>query len=201
MIDPKSGKTKRRVPRLSSVIKTVVAFNTSVDGAYFVGVLVTGDLIIWNKDTESVRNITGRNEFALRLGFHVPSVFISNDSKKIILITSRNKVFVWETDRLGDQHSSNKLDGNWSDIVASKDIKTVEDNKEFVLDVGFVQNQVFKDILFYEMIFFNLNSIFFVEKIDGTSATCCFVFNYENKPIINVLKIKWLSQSEIISQK
>ena len=38
-------------------------------------------------------------------------------------------------------------------------------------------------------------------KIDGTSATCCFVFNYENKPIVNVLKIKWLSQSEIVSQK
>ena len=49
---------------------------------------------------------------------------------------------MWETDRLGDRHSSNKLDGNWSDIVASKDIKTVEDNKEFVLDVRFVQNQV-----------------------------------------------------------
>jgi hypothetical protein len=107
-----------------------------------VGILLTGDLIIWNKDNESLRNINGRNEFALRLGFHVPNVFISNDSRKIILITSRNKVFVWETDRLGDRNSSNNLDGNWSDIVASKDIKTVEENKEFVLDVKFVQNQV-----------------------------------------------------------
>lgn len=101
----------------------------------------SGDLIVWHKDSESVRNITGRNEFAFRLGFHCPSVFISNDSKKIILITSRNKVFVWETERTGDKNSS-KLDGNWSDIIASKEIKIVEDNKELVLDAQFIQNQV-----------------------------------------------------------
>ncbi len=173
LIDPKNGKTRRRISRLSSIIKQIVSFNTSDDGAYFVGILLTGDLIVWHKDTDSLRNITGRNEFSLRLGFHVPSVFISNDSKKIILITSRNKVFVWETDRF----NANLIEGNWSDIVACKDIKTVEDNKELVLDIRFVQNQ-----------------------INGCSATCCFVFNYDNKPIVNVLKIKWLSQSELISQ-
>lgn len=29
---------------------------------------------------------------------------------------------------------------------------------------------------------------------------CCFVFNYENQMVVNVLKIKWISQSEITSQ-
>lgn len=142
MIDPKNGKTKRKVAKISSQIKSIVSSNVSDDGVYFIAILSTGDLILWNKDSETLRNITGRNEFALRLGFHCPNVFISNDAKKIILITSRNKVFVWETERLGDKHS-NKLEGNWSDIVASKDIKTVEDNKELVLDTQFVQNQVY----------------------------------------------------------
>lgn len=37
-------------------------------------------------------------------------------------------------------------------------------------------------------------------KTDGASAVCCFVFNYENQMVVNVLKIKWISQSEITSQ-
>lgn len=123
------------------MFKTIVSFNISDDGGYFVGILVTGDLILWNKDCDSVRTIIGRNEFALRLGFHCPSVFISNDSKKIILITSRNKVFIWESDRKNEDKNG-KSEGNWSDIITSKDIKTVEDNKELVLDTQFVQNQV-----------------------------------------------------------
>lgn len=83
------------------------------------------------------------SEFAFKLGFHCPSVFISDDTKKIILITSRNKVFVWESDRPTDSYGKETvINGNWSDIVASKDIKTVEDNKELALHARFYSNQV-----------------------------------------------------------
>lgn len=153
-IDPRNGKTKRKVGRLSQFVKSIVAFNLTKDGVHFCGILTSGDLIIWNKDTDQLRSINGRNEFALKLGFNCPSIFVSNDTRKIILITSRNKVYVWETDQLTglttdkSSHLFNSCknivttEGNWSAIVASKDIKTVEDSKELVLDVKFKINLV-----------------------------------------------------------
>jgi hypothetical protein len=142
-LDAKSGKTKKKVSKLSQLFKTIVAYNVSDNGLYLVAILNSGDLILWNRDKETIRNISGMSEFAFKLGFHCPSVFISDDTKKIILITSRNKVFVWESDRPTDSYGKETvINGNWSDIVASKDIKTVEDNKELALHARFYSNQV-----------------------------------------------------------
>ncbi len=118
-------------------MKSLVTHNASDNGLFFIGVLNSGDLILWNKDNDQFFNIAGLNEFALKLGSHAPSVFVSDDAKKIILITSRNKIFVWESDSRSAHAPTSELNGNWSDIVASKDVKTVEDNKELVLHVRF----------------------------------------------------------------
>ncbi len=188
-IDPATGKTKRKVTRLAPFIKQTVAFNTSNDGMNFCAVLTSGDLIVWTKDTDLIRTIPGRSEFSLKLGFSCPSVFICNDSKKIILVTSRNKIYVWEssedhpvtkqTDSKSGIFSSCKdlvrLEGNWSSVVASKEVKTVEDSKELVLDVKFKGS-----------------------LSEGLQAMCCFVFNYENQMIVNVLKIRWLNGIEVM---
>ncbi len=67
-----------------------------------------------------------------------------------------------------------RLAGNWSSIVASKEIKTVEDSKELVLDVKFRSS-----------------------RAEGVQALVCFVFNYESQMVVNVLKVRWLSGSEV----
>ena len=68
------------------------------------------------------------------------SVFVSDDASKILLITCRNKIFVWEMD--GASGVGVGGDGNWWDIVASQEIKMVEDNKELSSHARFSLNQV-----------------------------------------------------------
>lgn len=80
-------------------------------------------------------------EFSLKLNNHVPNVFLSNDSKKII-ITRNCKIFVWESEDVSS------VIGNWSNIVAPKEIKTVDDNKELVIHARFLQNSVSKPSIF-----------------------------------------------------
>ncbi len=176
IIDPKNGKTKRKVSKLTSLIKPIVSYNISDNGLFVVGIQSSGDIFVWNKDTSLAYTIVGIPSFALELGFHVPRAFISDDTNKIVLITSRNKVFVWEAVERTECDTSTKQAfnniGNWSDIVASKDVKTVEDNKELALDVRFSANSV-----------------------HGMSAVCSFVFNYESTMVVNILKIKWLDES------
>lgn len=140
-IDAKTGKTKRRVGKLtSSHLKNFTTYNTSDNGAFLVGVDKSGDLLVWLKDTNELRTIAGLNEFALKLGSHASSVFVSDDLRRILLVTSRNKVFVWESD--GRANASGVLAGNWSNIVASKEVKSVEDSKELVLHARFSSSPV-----------------------------------------------------------
>lgn len=197
ILDPKTGKSKRKVPKLSTIVKTLVAYNVSDNGLHFVGVQTNGDVIVWHRDLDSVRTISGRDDFGFKLGVHCPSVFISDDTSKIVLVTTRNKVFVWENEKpiyfqtttasdkllsligsTSTQGNNALIYGNWSDIVASKEIKSVEDNKELTVHTRFN-----------------------VCPIDGTKATCCFAFNYESKLTINILRIKWLNYGEINSLK
>lgn len=123
---------------------------------YLVGVLNSGDVFIWNKDTDVIKYVHGMKDFAYKLGFHHPSVYISDDTSKILLVTSRNKVFIFETDSTplfastneicgflnASQNQKNLINGNWSAIVAPRDVKTVEDNKELHLHARFNNNQV-----------------------------------------------------------
>ena len=88
-------------------------------------------------------------DFAYTLGFHHPFVYTSNDTNKILVVTSRNKIFIFENDEiatysnepqyslLNSANQKNNIRGNWSAITAPKDIKTVEDNKELVLSARF----------------------------------------------------------------
>ena len=154
-------------------MKSLIAYNVSDNGIYFVGVQNSGDLIIWNKDTDVVKTISGRNDFGFKLGFHCPSVYLSDDTTKLVLITTRNKVFVWETEKAADfrpstaseklmgivnssSSNSSSIEGNWSDIVAPKEIKMVEDNKELVLHTRFSSSPVRIKLKFSRSPFFDL---------------------------------------------
>ncbi|RNA29525.1 hypothetical protein BpHYR1_050020 [Brachionus plicatilis] len=161
-LDPNNGNVKRTSSRIKSYQKSIVSHNVTDNGIFFVAVLANGDILIWNKDTDAIKIVNGMPEFALKLNNHGPNVFLSNDAKKIILIRSSNKIFVWESE------DTSSVAGNWSNIVAPKEIKTVEDSKELVIHVRFVQN-----------------------SISGSLANCCFVFNHESKTRINILRIKW----------
>lgn len=139
-IDPNNGQLKRNCSRIKSFQKSFVSHNTTDNGIYFVAVLNNGDILIWNKDTDAIKIINGMSEFALKLNYHGPNVFMSNDAKKIILIRNSSKVFVWESE------DTSSVVGNWSNVVAPKEIKTIEDNKELVIDSRFVQNSVRKSL-------------------------------------------------------
>jgi hypothetical protein len=118
-----------------------------------VGILNSGDLFVWNKDMDTIRSITGMKDFAYKLGFHTPSVYISDDATKILIVTSRNKIFVFESDvkpkfngasdlcsLIGS--AKNTIDGNWSAVIAPNDIKSVEDSKELTVHARFQLNEV-----------------------------------------------------------
>lgn len=170
LIDPRTGKTKRRVGRLSSSqLKSLVAYNVSDNGAYLVGVELSGDLLVWIKDSNELRSIEGLGEFALKLGSHAASLFVSDDLRRILLVTSRNKVFVWEGD--GRTTNSNLMTGNWSNVVASKEVNTVEDSKELVLHARFNHSPVCYPLSYFIKFFHLFQHFFFQYQLSKSMIT------------------------------
>ncbi|NWS55182.1 CPLN1 protein, partial [Chunga burmeisteri] len=57
-----SGKTKKKIPRLQSLLKTVVVLTTSTNGAWLAGILTTGELFLWNKDQNCLKTVPAIEE-------------------------------------------------------------------------------------------------------------------------------------------
>lgn len=164
-----------------------------------VGILNTGDLFIWNKDTDVLKYIEGLKEFGFKLGYHSSQIYINDDATKLVLITSRNKIYVFESKSIpnlttvtgrtcclmnkqqqgqDESNNSNNINGTWSSIIVPKDIVSIEDSKEM-----------------------KLNGKFYINKNTTQMFTCCFTFIYESKPVITLMKLKWLNNGELISLK
>ncbi|NWQ79180.1 CPLN1 protein, partial [Columbina picui] len=57
-----SGKTKKKIPQLHSLLKNVVVLTTSRNGAWLAGILKTGDLFLWNKDHDCLKMVPATEE-------------------------------------------------------------------------------------------------------------------------------------------
>ncbi|NXN06615.1 CPLN1 protein, partial [Indicator maculatus] len=57
-----SGKTRKKIPRLQSLLKNVVVLTTSRNGAWLAGILKTGELFLWNKDQDSLKIVPAIEE-------------------------------------------------------------------------------------------------------------------------------------------
>ncbi|NXD88081.1 CPLN1 protein, partial [Halcyon senegalensis] len=57
-----SGKTKKKIPPLQSLLKNVVVLTTSRNGSWLAGVLKTGELFLWNKDQDFLKIVPAVEE-------------------------------------------------------------------------------------------------------------------------------------------
>ncbi|NWX82498.1 CPLN1 protein, partial [Nothoprocta pentlandii] len=57
-----SGRTKKKIPRLQSLLKNVVVLTTSTNGAWLAGILTTGELFLWNKDQDFLKIVPAIEE-------------------------------------------------------------------------------------------------------------------------------------------
>ncbi|NXH47619.1 CPLN1 protein, partial [Dicaeum eximium] len=57
-----SGKTKKKIPSLQSLLKNVVVLTTSGNAAWLAGILTTGELFLWNKDQDCLKIVPAIEE-------------------------------------------------------------------------------------------------------------------------------------------
>ncbi|XP_051628250.1 ciliogenesis and planar polarity effector 1 isoform X4 [Manacus candei] len=157
-----SGKTRKKIPQLQSLLKNVVVLTTSGNAAWLAGILTTGELFLWNKDRdclkivpaieESRKVVAAAQECLMRL-----YLYVSGDGRKALLTTPTACVFLWEsTEHENTSSYKNSSSGRWTQILPDKSVMLPStEEKEVGLHAAFIQNEILGDCCLCTFIFYS----------------------------------------------
>ncbi|KAE8636466.1 hypothetical protein XENTR_v10003007 [Xenopus tropicalis] len=164
-ISLRSGRVKKSPPRLQAVLKkkSIVTLSASLNGIYVTGLLLTGELFIWNKDQDSLQTIPANEEITrlisavqeLSLKVHL---FISGDGKKVLLVTLTGSVFLWESSERDALLNSPKCPtlSRWTKILPGDSVLLPSTtDKEATVTAAFVKNEILGDCLLCSFAFYS----------------------------------------------
>ncbi|KAI4892113.1 hypothetical protein NFI96_017897, partial [Prochilodus magdalenae] len=198
-----SGQTKKKTPKLQPLLTRVVTMSGSHNGqfkpkkyfsvfamlpfsnllhtsrftgAWLAGILVSGELFLWNRDKDSLKMIVAVSAVyelasAGKAGSRRLSILVSGDGQKVLVAGLTGQVFLWECLVPQDLTSlrDSTVKGRWSQIESSENAQLPSSkDKDASLHSVFVQSQALGDV-----------------------CLSAFVFANEEQLIVTFLKIQW----------
>ncbi|KAL8600713.1 hypothetical protein ACOMHN_057303 [Nucella lapillus] len=153
-----SGKTKQRIPQLSNVIGSAVCVAPTPSGGDMVGVLESGDVFLWNKDTEKLQTICGLANALdnIPLSHGKCQVFASDDCNKILVAAEHSHLCLWQRDTSHTylKGKGDTLVGRWIGVSAPEGITLPGfDCQECCLHAMFTNSSVLGDCCDVSMVF------------------------------------------------
>ncbi|MEE6458032.1 hypothetical protein FKM82_000158 [Ascaphus truei] len=155
-INLRSGSLKKIAPRLQALLKkkNIVTLSTSLNGAWLVGLVLSGELFIWNKDRDSLQTAPANDEIAKEVtaaqehSWKV-SLCASGDGRRVLVATPTGCVFLWESTEKRHillSSKSTSVAGTWTQIqpLDSTVFPKITD-KEAMVHAIFVKNETLGD--------------------------------------------------------
>ncbi|XP_062290536.1 ciliogenesis and planar polarity effector 1 [Scomber scombrus] len=170
-----SGRTKKRTPKLHPFLNSVVTMASSLS-MWLCGLLVTGELFLWNRDKDLLKTAAAVPEV-----LHMITTFqgnatrlllqVSGDGMRVLLVAITGQVFLWECMDIRDLTGvrDGTVKGHWAHIKPLEDtILPSSQDKEASQHTIFVKTEVL-----------------------GDTCLSAFVFTCGKKLILSCLKIQW----------
>ncbi|XP_013396199.1 protein JBTS17 isoform X2 [Lingula anatina] len=175
-----SGKTKKKVPKLHQLLEDTSALNHSDNGHFLVGLLKSGDVFLWHKDKALLKIVhgvpdlvnQGNGETSIK-----PSIFISNDARRILVVIGRRTLFLWELNHKQNVFAPRQADvqGTWSCIQHS-----------YTVELPMVQCKET-----------SISAVFYQHQVIGDCLQCSFAFSGHGMLIITTVLFRWFEQANI----
>ncbi|XP_035391703.1 ciliogenesis and planar polarity effector 1 [Electrophorus electricus] len=192
-----TGQTKRKTPKLQPLLPRVVTMSGSQNGMWLAGILVSGELFLWNRDKDSLKTVTSVPavyelvSLCKATSLHL-SLLVSGDGKRVLLVTVTGQVFLWECLAPKELYSlrDGTIRGRWSQIVSSENAQLPSaKNKEASLHCVFVQSQAVGDVCLSAFVF-----------ISGEHLTVTFLMMHWEEPRESTLSsegysVQWVTKS------
>uniref|UniRef100_A0A8C3FHU4 Ciliosis and planar polarity effector complex subunit 1 n=1 Tax=Chrysemys picta bellii TaxID=8478 RepID=A0A8C3FHU4_CHRPI len=154
-----SGKTKKKIPRLQSLLKNVVVLATSRNGAWLAGIVTTGELFLWNKDQDYLKIVPAVEESSKVVTCSMRLyLYVSGDGNKVLLITPTACIFLWESTECKNISSPKNpsLAGRWTQIVPEESILLPSsEDKETGMSADFIKNEILGDCCLCSFVFYS----------------------------------------------
>ncbi|XP_021334904.2 ciliogenesis and planar polarity effector 1 isoform X3 [Danio rerio] len=173
-----SGRTKKKTPKLQPLLQRVVTMSASQNGMWLAGLLVSGELFLWNKDKDLLKTVSAVPEVHQLLSHikaslsPVPlSLLVSESAQRVVLAALTGQVFLWECSAPQDLSGPRDgiIAGHWSQISCQENTPLPSTaDKEASLHCVLVKSQAVGDV-----------------------CLSAFVFTAEAQLIVTFLKIQW----------
>ncbi|XP_009953163.1 PREDICTED: uncharacterized protein C5orf42 homolog, partial [Leptosomus discolor] len=138
-----SGKTKKKIPRLQSLLKNVVVLTTSNNDR--------DCLIVVPAIEESRKVVAAAQECLMRL-----YLYVSGDGRRALLTTPTACVFLWEsTEHENTSSYKNSSSGRWTQILPDESVMLPStEEKEIGVHAAFIQNEILGDCCLCSFVFY-----------------------------------------------
>ncbi|MEQ2249970.1 hypothetical protein ILYODFUR_035020 [Ilyodon furcidens] len=171
-----SGRTKKRTPKLHSLLSSVVKMASSHNGMWLCGLLVSGELFLWNRDKDLLKTATGVPEIAHMINSAQGDSLklclqVSCDGMRVLLAAISGQVFLWECTegRYFPGLRDGPVKGRWAHLLPLEEtILPSTKDKEASQHTIFVNTEVMADI-----------------------CLSAFVFTSGKQLVVTILKIQW----------
>ncbi|RVE65772.1 hypothetical protein OJAV_G00120160 [Oryzias javanicus] len=171
-----SGRTKKKTPKLHPFLNNVVTMASSSNGLWLCGLLVSGELFLWNRDKDLLKTATAVPEVVQLItsaqGTSTKlSLQVSCDGLRVLLSALSGKVFLWECmdSRVLAGLRDGPVKGHWVLIQPlAETILPSPSDKEASQTAIFVKTEVV-----------------------GDACLLAFVFTSGENLITTMLKIQW----------
>ncbi|KAK3763619.1 hypothetical protein RRG08_057041 [Elysia crispata] len=145
-----SGKTKRSIPKVTSLLSETVFLTSSPGGSYLVGIQASGDVFVWHKDKDELKTICGLAHFLLDADISLADgcqIFPSKDCSRMLLVISKHYVFLWQRDSQDEGNSKNNISlGKWSSVAVPARIHLPSpDSRAVALHAVFTNLELYGD--------------------------------------------------------
>ncbi|XP_055886712.1 uncharacterized protein LOC106060096 isoform X2 [Biomphalaria glabrata] len=140
-----SGKTKRNITKLSALLSEAVCLTSTTDGLHLLGIQSSGEVFIWQKDSDELKTICGLSGLLLSEGISLKGncrLFSSVDCTELLLVIDFKCIFLWQQDQADLKNHT--LSGKWLRVPThSGTLLPLPDNKEASTDATFYNSEVF----------------------------------------------------------
>ncbi|XP_038152752.1 ciliogenesis and planar polarity effector 1 isoform X1 [Cyprinodon tularosa] len=171
-----SGRTKKKIPKLHPLLSSVVKMTPSHNGMWLCGVLVSGELFLWNRDKDLLKTATAVPEVIQMINsaqgnFLKLCLQVSCDGTRVLLTTITGQVFLWECTERKDFPGlrDGPVKGQWTNLLPLKEtILPSSKDKEASQQTIFLKTEVMMDI-----------------------CLSAFIFISGKQLVVTILKIQW----------
>ncbi|XP_052775729.1 ciliogenesis and planar polarity effector 1-like isoform X2 [Mya arenaria] len=166
-----SGKTKRRLPKVSPLAEQAICFASTRNGRYLVGLLSNGELFIWHKDKDVVKFIPGLEKMDNNLATEKCHIDASDDCSHVLVAVGHQSFYIWAMERGETIHREQvpALKGSWHRVTVPAGMELPTDqNREC-----------------------SMASVFYESLSLGYCCQCSLVFNEEAMLCVATLVLKF----------